>query len=67
VPTNQFIIYDDRTVRVETVSAELTVTQPREVSLYDKAFRALSAAARFGRGARELIQRALTDLDPSTR
>lgn len=34
VPTNQFIMFDDRMVQVETVSAELTITQPREIALY---------------------------------
>jgi hypothetical protein len=36
VPTNNFIMYDDKVVHVETVSAELTIKQPREVALYGK-------------------------------
>lgn len=35
VPTNQFVIFDDQAVNVETVSAELVVTQPLEISLYE--------------------------------
>ncbi|MGH3929230.1 MAG: helix-turn-helix domain-containing protein [Pseudonocardiaceae bacterium] len=62
VPTNQFIIFDDRMVHVETVSAELAVTQPREISLYVKAFRELSELAIYGQGARELITARLVDL-----
>jgi hypothetical protein len=36
VPTNQFIMFDDRVVHVENVSAEVAVTQPREIALYAK-------------------------------
>lgn len=38
VPTNQFIMFDDRMVHIETVSAELAITQPRKISLYAKTF-----------------------------
>lgn len=62
VPTNQFILFDDRMVQVETVSAELTITQPREIALYVKAFQALSQRAVYGQGARELIAARLADL-----
>jgi len=36
VPTNQFIMFDNRAVHVETISAELAITQPREIALYAK-------------------------------
>ena len=62
VPTNQFIIFDDRMVQVETVSAELTITQPREIALYAKAFQELSESAVYGQEARELITARLADL-----
>lgn len=62
VPTNQFIMLDDHMVHVETVSAELTITQPREISLYAKTFDELSKAAVYGQGARELIATRLADL-----
>ncbi|MGH4012773.1 MAG: helix-turn-helix domain-containing protein [Pseudonocardiaceae bacterium] len=62
VPTNQFIIFDDRMVQVETVSAELTITQPREIDLYVKAFKELSKWAFYGQEARKLITARLADL-----
>ncbi|OLB80112.1 MAG: DNA-binding protein [Actinobacteria bacterium 13_2_20CM_2_71_6] len=62
VPTNQFIMFDDRVVHVETVSAELTVSQPREIVLYARAFQELSKAAVYGQAAKELIGLALAEL-----
>lgn len=55
VPTNQFIMFDNRLVHVETISAELTINQPREISLYAKAFSTLSKQAVSGSQARDLI------------
>lgn len=66
VPTNQFIMFDDRVVQVETVSAELTITQPREISLYAKAFQELSEQATYGQAARELITARLAELRAGT-
>jgi transcriptional regulator with XRE-family HTH domain len=62
VPSNQFIMFDERLVHVEAVSAELAITQPREIALYDKAFRGLAALAVYGAGARALISRELAYL-----
>ncbi len=62
VPTNQFTMFDDRLVQVETVSAELSVTQPREISLYAKVFQELSTLARYGPQAREMIRKSLDNL-----
>lgn len=62
VPTNQFIMFDDRMVQVETVSAELTITQPREVALYAKSFEELSQLAMYGQGAKELLTARLARL-----
>jgi transcriptional regulator with XRE-family HTH domain len=59
VPTNQFIIFDERLVHVEAVSAEITVTQPREIALYLRAFTALADSAHYGPAARELIKQEL--------
>lgn len=59
VPTSQFIVYDDRLVHVESISAELTVNQPREIALYVRAFDELDRQAVHGRGAAELIRNAL--------
>ncbi|MEV6306096.1 helix-turn-helix transcriptional regulator [Actinoplanes sp. NPDC051861] len=55
VPSNQFIMFDDRLVHVEAVSAELTITQPREIALYARAFSALAGQAAYGDKARGLI------------
>jgi uncharacterized protein DUF5753 len=62
VPTNQFIMFDDRLVHVETISAELTISQPREIALYGKAFRQLSEQAVYRHDARTLITTALENL-----
>lgn len=59
VPTNQFIMFDDRTVHVEAISAELAITQPREVVLYTRAFQELSKLAVYTQGARDLIETSL--------
>jgi transcriptional regulator with XRE-family HTH domain len=61
-PTNQFIIFDDRLVHVETVSAELSVSQPQEVAVYVKAFQRLTKQTVIGAAARALIAAALDDL-----
>ncbi len=59
VPTNQFIMFDDRVVHVEAVSAELAITQPREIALYIKAFRVLSELAVYGVEAGRLVREAI--------
>jgi hypothetical protein len=62
VPTNQFIMFDDRVVHVENVSAEVAVTQPREIALYARAFHELSGLAVHGRAAKAFIEAALAEL-----
>lgn len=61
VPANQLIMFDDRLVHVETISAELAISQPREIALYAKAFDELARQAVYGQAARALILRALED------
>jgi transcriptional regulator with XRE-family HTH domain len=61
VPTNQLIMFDDRLAHVESISAELTISQPREISLYAKAFQELSRLAVYGQSAKALIRSALTE------
>ncbi len=61
-PGNAFIMFDERMVMIETYSAELTVTQPREIALYARAFALLQQSAVYGRPVGELISRALSDL-----
>ncbi|MFI0482743.1 helix-turn-helix domain-containing protein [Actinomadura sp. 9N215] len=57
-PMCSFWIHDERMVTVETISAELNPTQPREVGLYLRAFARFAAAAVYGAGARTLIEAA---------
>ncbi|WP_280465308.1 helix-turn-helix domain-containing protein [Nocardia brasiliensis] len=54
-----FVIFDDRLVTVETVTAELTITQPSEISLYDALFQTLTLRAIYGEEARSLITETL--------
>ncbi|MEV0127258.1 helix-turn-helix transcriptional regulator [Dactylosporangium sp. NPDC050688] len=58
-----FWIYDDERVIVETPSAQLTVTQPREVAVYARWFVELSSMAVVGSAARRIITDAITALD----
>ena len=55
-------MFDDSRVRIETVSANLTSTQPRDITLYARVFELLQKSAVYGREARRLIGRALRDL-----
>lgn len=58
-PAEGFLMFEETTVRVETVSAQLTVTQPREIALYGRTFERMQSAAVYGADARELIAAAL--------
>ncbi|WP_406014757.1 helix-turn-helix domain-containing protein [Streptomyces sp. NBC_00984] len=62
-PGNSFSMFDNKLVLVETYSAEFSVTQPREVELYAKAFASLKQSAVYGRAARELILAAIQHFD----
>ncbi|XNL76892.1 helix-turn-helix transcriptional regulator [Actinomadura madurae] len=57
-PMCSFWIHDERMVTVETISAELKLTQPREVGLYLRAFARFAGNAIYGSGARALIEEA---------
>ncbi|MDT0449953.1 helix-turn-helix domain-containing protein [Streptomyces hesseae] len=61
-PLEAFYVYDDRRVLVETLTAEVNVTQPRELADYRKAFGELSQMAVYGAPARALIESALCAL-----
>ncbi|BFU43552.1 helix-turn-helix transcriptional regulator [Krasilnikovia sp. MM14-A1004] len=61
-PSNQFIIFDERLVHIEAVSAEISVTQPREIALYLRAFATLAESAVYGPAARDLIKAELEAL-----
>lgn len=62
VPTTNFVMYDMRQVQVETIAAELTITQPRELELYERTFQALAKQAVYGVQARAVIQSRLERL-----
>jgi hypothetical protein len=53
-----FWIYDDAMVGVETPTASLEVTQPREIRLYATMFSQLRQQAVYGAEARALVARA---------
>jgi len=55
-----FTIYDDERVFVELLTAGVTVSSPREIADYARAFEELSRLAVFGAGARQLVARAIT-------
>ncbi|MER7206323.1 helix-turn-helix transcriptional regulator [Streptosporangium sp. NPDC000239] len=55
-PGEGFVVFDNELVRVETTSAQLTVTQPAEVAVYAHAFAAMQAAAVYGAEARALVE-----------
>jgi transcriptional regulator with XRE-family HTH domain len=57
-PLEGFLIFDDTTVQVELLSAKVTVTQPREIDLYIRAFAQMQQMAVYGREARQLISTA---------
>ncbi|MBV9140611.1 MAG: helix-turn-helix transcriptional regulator [Pseudonocardiales bacterium] len=57
-----FWIYDEVMVEVETPTAGLEVTQPREIRLYATMFQQLQQSAVYGAQARALVTRAMTDL-----
>jgi transcriptional regulator with XRE-family HTH domain len=61
-PAAGFWIFDDETVQLETVSAELTITQHREVALYAGKFDLLAKSAVTGPAARNLIIAAQSDI-----
>jgi len=65
-PGAGFWIFDDEMVQVETVSAELTITQYREIALYAKKFELLQQSAVTGPHARHLITQAMARLPAAT-
>jgi hypothetical protein len=61
-----FWIYDDERVMVETPTAELTITQPREIAIYARTFAELASMAVYGAAARALITQAINALETGT-
>ena len=62
-PVEGFGIFGDEQVNIELLSARITVTQPREVALYARAFTELGNLAVYGPAARALITSGITALD----
>ncbi|WP_433625687.1 helix-turn-helix domain-containing protein [Nocardia sp. CA-120079] len=54
-----FMMFDNRMIKVEGHTAEITITQPREIALYGRAFDVLAGQSVTGEAARNLIRRAL--------
>jgi Domain of unknown function (DUF5753) len=59
VPTTNFVIFDRKVAHVETIAAELTITQPRELILYEQVFQTLLKQAAVGEAARVMIGKAM--------
>ncbi len=59
VSVENFMMFDNRMVKVEGHTAELTVTQPREIALYGRAFDVLAGQSVTGEKARRLIRAAM--------
>lgn len=57
--TTNFLFYDTKLVQVETISAELSIRQPRELVLYERAFKVLTDQSASGNDARTLILKAI--------
>ena len=62
-PSEGFWIYDDQRVIVETRSAVLTISQPREIAVYADVFARLQRSAVFGEVARGVITDVLATRD----
>ncbi|MFJ6792061.1 helix-turn-helix domain-containing protein [Streptomyces angustmyceticus] len=62
-PLEAFYLHDDTQAVVETLTAEIKVTQPRELADYAKAFTGLAAMAVYGDAARALIRAAIDVLE----
>lgn len=58
-----FVMFDDKRVMLETFSAEMVVTQPREIDIYMRVFESHRRAAVYGQTARDLILAAIQHFD----
>ena len=61
-PLETFHMYDDTLVSVELLTARVTITQPSEIALYEKAFATLQQMAVYGADARALVMEAIAAL-----
>jgi hypothetical protein len=62
-PLDAFYLHDDDVAVVETLTAEIRVTQARELADHAKAFAGLAAMAVYGEPARTLIRVAIDSLE----
>lgn len=62
IPSHGFWVHDDRTVLVETFTAELNLAQPQEIEAYAAAFRRFADIASYGSAARKIITRIMDEL-----
>ncbi|MFE3143359.1 helix-turn-helix domain-containing protein [Streptomyces scopuliridis] len=62
-PLEAFYVHDDTMAVVETLTAEIKVTQPRELADYMRAFAGLAEMAVYGDDARALITAAIDALE----
>jgi hypothetical protein len=62
-PLEAFYLHDDTQAVVETLTAEIKVTQPRELADYAKTFAGLAEMAVYGDGACDLIRAAIDTLE----
>ncbi|WP_282778114.1 MULTISPECIES: helix-turn-helix transcriptional regulator [unclassified Nocardia] len=57
--TTGFVMFDSKRVLVEGITAELSITQPREIKIYHRTFDVLVSQSVTGDAARALIRQAL--------
>ncbi|MDT0341490.1 helix-turn-helix domain-containing protein [Streptomyces litchfieldiae] len=62
IANHAFVIRDERTVAVETVHAEIVVTDPRDVAEYVEKFERFSAVALHGDEMREMLEELRNEL-----
>lgn len=62
IANHAFVIRDDRTVTVETVHAEIVVTDPKDVALYVEKFEGFSSVAFHGDKMRKLLEELRNEL-----
>ncbi|WP_280243379.1 helix-turn-helix domain-containing protein [Nocardia abscessus] len=67
VVSTNFAMFDNRLVMVEGTAAELTITQPREIATYGRAFKTLAGQSVTGEAVRKLIRTALDRRHSGTR
>lgn len=61
-PLEPFYVFDDQQVIVETLAAEIRITVPSEIQLYQRAFREMGRLAVYGPPAKALILTAVDAL-----